>query len=331
IGMITMDNDSKNDTMMLHLETELAELGIPFDHNGNRVWYADHSGWAPDIDDDEYLEALNGDPVARARSLVTACRASDQRRTDFQKTIQEGNEGNLFDVNLPENELLRDVDTRWSSTFLMIDRVLELYPAISCFLNHAKQSEIYDHSLSPKEREVLNDGVSPHTVQEVLSAEKTPTIAMVFPAYEQLLDALKHMQRRLKGISHGIGIAIIKIEEYMSKGRMTRIYALAMIINPVIKLKWIEERWSKDNAAAVKEWMREAVRVKSVCPSLKHLHKYSDACIPKAISERARSDASTSVGGPDGSFSSTSTSSRFCQYLSTSQSSIHGKCHFNNV
>ncbi|KZT30252.1 hypothetical protein NEOLEDRAFT_1153531 [Neolentinus lepideus HHB14362 ss-1] len=231
--------------MMLHLETELAELGIPFDHNGNHVQCFPHviniavktalkvlSGStvvlpdelsdmmelpnvvAPDIDDDEYLEALNGDPVACARSLVTACRASDQCRTDFWKMIQEGNEGNLFDVNLPENELLRDVDTRWSLTFLMIDWVLELYPVISCFLNHAKQSEIYDHSLSPKEREVLNN--------------KTPTIAMVFPAYEQLLDALKHMQRRLKGISHGIGIAIIKIEEYMSKGRTTHIYALAM-------------------------------------------------------------------------------------------------------
>jgi hypothetical protein len=78
----------------------------------------------------EYLAVLKDDVVASARSLVTACRASGQRREDFRNTILQGNEdGGWGDPPQPLRDvvLLRDVDTRWSSIFRMIDRVLELY------------------------------------------------------------------------------------------------------------------------------------------------------------------------------------------------------------
>ena len=58
--------------------------------------------------------------------------------------IKEGNTSNAWgkedeeDIRLREVQLLRDVDTRWSSTFLMIDRVLELYPASSIFSHLGK-------------------------------------------------------------------------------------------------------------------------------------------------------------------------------------------------
>jgi len=82
----------------------------------------------------EYRDALAADIVGMARKLVTACRASGQRREDFQLTIREGNErgswtdseGNPF--SLPVLQLLRDCETRWSSTFLLLDRVLTLLP-----------------------------------------------------------------------------------------------------------------------------------------------------------------------------------------------------------
>jgi hypothetical protein len=81
-------------------------------------------------DSEEYLAVLKEDVVAAARSLVTACRASGQRREDFQNTISERNEGGGWGdppQHLRNVVLLRDVDTRWSSIFRMIDRVLELY------------------------------------------------------------------------------------------------------------------------------------------------------------------------------------------------------------
>jgi hypothetical protein len=82
----------------------------------------------------EYRAALAADVIGTARKLVTACRASGQRREDFELTIREGNEvgswtdseGNSF--SLPVLQLLRDCETRWSSTFLMLDRVLILLP-----------------------------------------------------------------------------------------------------------------------------------------------------------------------------------------------------------
>ena len=73
--------------------------------------------------------------VAAALNLVTSIRASGQRREDFAIVIAEGNKAGIFGPEwLREVVLLKDMDVRWSSTFLMIDRVLELYP-VSC--NHS--------------------------------------------------------------------------------------------------------------------------------------------------------------------------------------------------
>lgn len=83
---------------------------------------------------EEYRTALTADIIGTARKLVTACRASGQRREDFELTIREGNEsGSWTDsegnpLSLPVLQLLRDCETRWSSTFLMLDRVTTLLP-----------------------------------------------------------------------------------------------------------------------------------------------------------------------------------------------------------
>jgi hypothetical protein len=83
----------------------------------------------------DYDLALSLDPVQACRDLVNACRASGQRREDFRATIVQGNKEDAFNGGpLPCLQLLRDVATRWSSTFFMIDRVLELYQA--CFISY---------------------------------------------------------------------------------------------------------------------------------------------------------------------------------------------------
>ncbi|KAJ7703836.1 hypothetical protein B0H14DRAFT_3903685 [Mycena olivaceomarginata] len=68
-------------------------------------------------DDPDYWAALLCDSVVQARSLVTACRASGQRRDNFDKTVEEGNEsGGFGDPPQPLRlvGLLKDVETRWS-------------------------------------------------------------------------------------------------------------------------------------------------------------------------------------------------------------------------
>lgn len=68
----------------------------------------------------------------------------------------------------------------------------------------------------------------PHKCQELLAAEKTPTLALALPTYEALVVMWKELAKEIPELSHYIGLGIAKIMEYVSKGRRSRIYALAM-------------------------------------------------------------------------------------------------------
>lgn len=96
-------------------------MSIPPTEEEMNRWYA-------------YLEALEQDLIGRCRSIVASCRSSGQRRQALLKKIEEGNKTGYWKGKLDDGkdkirpvQLLRDCDTRWSSTFNMIDRVLELY------------------------------------------------------------------------------------------------------------------------------------------------------------------------------------------------------------
>ncbi|KAJ6506004.1 hypothetical protein DFH09DRAFT_943442, partial [Mycena vulgaris] len=185
--------------------------------------------------DPEYWQVLQNDVVGLARSLVTACRASGQRRDDFEETIEKGNENGGWGEPpelLRVVGLLKDVDTRWSSIFLMVDRLLELYQAIDALLNLDKYSDLSYMLLSDLELQVLRDVRQflqvPHVVQELVSAEKTPTLCIVLPLYERLILMLRDLERQLPKLGHAISAAIRKLEEYLALSRRAPIYALAM-------------------------------------------------------------------------------------------------------
>ncbi|KAJ6473957.1 hypothetical protein C8R47DRAFT_1053485 [Mycena vitilis] len=265
-GLITLDNASNNNTTMEQLEQIFMEelerllneedsVLVLFDANGNRIR----------LDLVLYAEALEADPVGKTRQIVAACRASGQRRADVKQIIQDGNEKFLWgsDGVIRVVQLLRDCETRWSSTYLMSDRLIELYPAVQCFLNHPQQSAIANLLFKPLEYQVLHDIQSilaiPHAAQELLSAEKTPTLSAALPAFELLLDSWINLQQELPMLGHYIGVGITKIQEYVNKGRKTRAYALAMIINPTMKMEWIEKHWPDDDAKQAEKWMIESV------------------------------------------------------------------------
>ena len=90
-----------------------------------------------DVTVDGYLQALTSDVLGVARKLIAACRISGRRREEFVDTILEGNLGETwFDddgnqISQKSLQLLRDCETRWSSTHLMVDQVLEMLPV--CF------------------------------------------------------------------------------------------------------------------------------------------------------------------------------------------------------
>jgi hypothetical protein len=79
-------------------------------------------------------------------------------------------------------------------------------------------------------------------------------------------------------IAHGVQVSVEKLQEYLAKTRRTKVYAIAMstlsnlsssdwrgssavllVVNPTIKLKWLEEHWEESEVSAAKEWMINSV------------------------------------------------------------------------
>jgi len=73
-----------------------------------------------------YDTAIKADPVGKARTMVSMCRSSGQRCADLREIIVAGCEQRVW--ALRPVQLLRDVETRWSSLRCMVGRVIELYP-----------------------------------------------------------------------------------------------------------------------------------------------------------------------------------------------------------
>lgn len=75
-------------------------------------------------------DAILSSPIALARSVVGAIRASGTRREAFEGVITDGNAKGWFmageppeKVSLNNLQLLRDVPTRWDSVYHMIERL----------------------------------------------------------------------------------------------------------------------------------------------------------------------------------------------------------------
>ncbi|KAJ3818437.1 hypothetical protein F5880DRAFT_1491391, partial [Lentinula raphanica] len=203
----------------------------------------------------EYHNSLEKGLIACARKLVNTCRASGRRREALQDAIDSirrattaANEESSEQAPLMRQlVLLRDVDTRWSSIFLMIDRMLELYPVCNTNLFICQtqtqswqaievlaedEPDVKEVLLTRFDLGVLDDVrkflKAFHLVQELASASKTPTLAMVLPLYEHLIQNLNMLKTVLPYLSHIITSALDKIHEYVRKSRVTNMYVFAM-------------------------------------------------------------------------------------------------------
>ncbi|CAA7271021.1 unnamed protein product [Cyclocybe aegerita] len=283
ISAITLNNAGNNNTMMEQLSDELELLGIPFDKDGNRIRCFPHvinlavkaglkeltelplfdqdildleasAQSTPSFSSDplqnnpEYRDALESDVVASVRKWVTACRSSGQRREEFEETLHKLKTIDATMKKLRLVGLLKDMDIHWSSTFRMIDRFLETHPVSKEMIKN--NPDLSQYEFTEMEISVLADIryflYVFHVVQELVSGEKTPTLSLVLPMYEKLLVMLKDLRLQIPELSHAISVSSTKLEEYLNLSRRTRIYVLAMVINPTIKFKWLEENWDAD-------------------------------------------------------------------------------------
>ena len=82
----------------------------------------------------DYVEALEVDILGVARKLTGACRISGKHREELESMVLEGNQNEIWmddcgeSVSVKMLQLLRDCETRWSSTHSMVDRALVMLP-----------------------------------------------------------------------------------------------------------------------------------------------------------------------------------------------------------
>ncbi|KAG6864121.1 hypothetical protein C0991_012332 [Blastosporella zonata] len=245
IGQITMDNASNNNTLMEAVEDILQTQKIPFNRDGNRIRCFPHivnlacqaimdalkitpAAHGLNPANFQYLKSLELDLIGICRSVVNACQASSQCRQELKSTIREGNEkgtwiGELKDgqTHLRVLQLLRDCKTHWSSTYLMIDRMIYLYPAIQKFLLNINQSDLSHHLLTSQQLNILCDIHQvleiPHAAQELLSAERTLTLSLSLPLYELIIKQWRILQTTIPELAPHIKIGIQKLEDYLQQ------------------------------------------------------------------------------------------------------------------
>ncbi|KAJ8457389.1 hypothetical protein ONZ45_g18333 [Pleurotus djamor] len=145
----------------------------------------------------------------------------------------------------------------------MLKRILDLYPAVTLFLQESEQSDLMEHLLSKAEILVVQDILQvlevAHFSQELLSAELTPTLSLALPVYEVLINSWRILQTTIPELSRHIAVGISKLEEYVRQARTTRIYAHAMVLNPAIKFSWIQDHWSVKDADQAQAWVEESM------------------------------------------------------------------------
>jgi hypothetical protein len=147
IGHFTMDNAGNNGTMMRFLQKLLKEREVTIDPDDRRIMCFAHvvdlsSGRVVRKVDDA-VDNNGGDlpqsdneagPITRGRNVVRAIRGSGMRRDAFDEAIENGNAKNYFTsdggapVVVKSLQLLRDVRTRWDSTYHMLSRLREMRP-----------------------------------------------------------------------------------------------------------------------------------------------------------------------------------------------------------
>ena len=102
------------------------------------------------------------------------------------------------------------------------------------FASHPKQvdselsSLVLDKAQACVVRHIHEVVEIPHLTQELLSTDRTPTLAFSLPVYDRIIRQWELKQRQFPLLSHSIQVGISKLKEYIAKTHESRIYAFAI-------------------------------------------------------------------------------------------------------
>ena len=108
----------------------------------------------------------------------------------------------------------------------------DIWQAIDSWLEGTDQRDLQKLRLDVREVEVLQQikdllGYF-HSFQQLLSAERTPTIHLVIPAFETLITELTDALAEGPLLAHAYSVAIAKLKEYRNKCMLNPVYTIAM-------------------------------------------------------------------------------------------------------
>jgi hypothetical protein len=110
--------------------------------------------------------------------------------------------------------------------------LLTPHQAIHLMVQEPQHISFARYILSDAQLYLLNDILDildiAHEVQQLLSAEKTPTLPLAMPLFEQFLVNLKEQQRRTPYLAPFIEVAVEHLTKYIHECRSLKLYGMAM-------------------------------------------------------------------------------------------------------
>ncbi|KAJ3685482.1 hypothetical protein LUZ61_014646 [Rhynchospora tenuis] len=146
----------------------------------------------------------------------------------------------FFKAQSPNKKPAWDVDTRWNSTYLMLQLALELKKAISRYAKVDSTFELYPTDQEWKAVEALVPHLKVfYNVTNKLSGTKYPTLNLFFPEYCEVYLTLMKMSKSpyafIVNMSHEM---IKKWDKYWMAGNV--LLAIACVLDPRCKLDVVE-------------------------------------------------------------------------------------------
>ncbi|KDN43270.1 hypothetical protein RSAG8_06237, partial [Rhizoctonia solani AG-8 WAC10335] len=151
-----------------------------------------------------------------------------------------------------------------------MERYEVMSPAVREFA-FGMRHESFIPLLNHKQFEVMQDLISvlriPHNAQELLSSEKTPTLALAVPLYETIILTWEQLAVTIPEFSHAITCGINKLQEYLDLAHNVPAHTLAMFLNPLFKLTWFQDHWGPSAEAEAEEMIiSEMLKVQRTRP-----------------------------------------------------------------
>ncbi|KAG2365314.1 hypothetical protein BDR07DRAFT_1374397 [Suillus spraguei] len=144
----------------------------------------------------------------------------------------------------------------------MINHVWTLQQVVTTFFDAWPQCNISEKRLSEMNWQFLQDLEvileAPHAAQQKLSSKSTPLLSHAIPTFEELINGWE-------SIGLHVPHSLLWASKYTDQMGATHAYAVAMFIDPVMRMSWMDSLWEADCVKDAKEFILKLMHSKYTC------------------------------------------------------------------